>query len=133
MGKITDDDMLHTLGDGLAEIFTVIEREEWRELTDVEKCAVGIFHQNLGEDLGIPFDQLPSCRTGWRDGAHFATELRDWTVDYEHRVARPTEANDAYVRAYVDSAVSSLPRFVGTTLRGMLGADLDDVMRKSLG
>ncbi|OLN83312.1 hypothetical protein CCHL11_03129 [Colletotrichum chlorophyti] len=131
-GKITDNDLLHTLGDGLAEVLNVVDREEWRKLTDVEKCAIGIFHKNLGEDMGIPFDPLPSSKDGWRDGLHFAMELRDWTVGYEEEVARPTETNDQYVRVYVDSAVSSLPRPLRNTLRKLLGADLDDVMRTSL-
>ncbi|PKX95171.1 uncharacterized protein P174DRAFT_386416 [Aspergillus novofumigatus IBT 16806] len=128
--KITDDDLLHTLGDGLAEILNVIEREEWRKLTDVEKCALGIFHKNLGEDMGIPFDALPSSAEGWKDGLHFALELRNWTIHYEEEVARPTATNDQYVRVYVDSA---LPGFIKPVVRQMLGADLDDIMRTSLG
>ncbi|KAK3938951.1 hypothetical protein QBC46DRAFT_155056 [Diplogelasinospora grovesii] len=131
-GKITDPDLLHTLGDGLAEILNVIGREEWRKLTDVEKCALGVFHKNLGEDMEIPYDPLPSCHEGWNDGLHFAQELRAWTVRYEEDVAKPTATNDQYVRVYVDSAVSSLPGFLRTTLRKTLGADLDDVMRESL-
>ncbi|CAG8891821.1 unnamed protein product [Penicillium egyptiacum] len=130
--KITDNDLLHTLGDGLAEILNVVEREEWRELTDVEKCALGIFHKNLGEDMGIPFDPLPSKADGWKNGLHFAIELRDWTIQYEEEVAKPTATNDQYVRVYVDSALSSLPGFIRTSVREMLGNDLDDVMRTSL-
>ncbi|OJZ80980.1 hypothetical protein ASPFODRAFT_146702 [Aspergillus luchuensis CBS 106.47] len=128
--KITDDDLLHTLGDGLAEILNVIEREEWRGLTDVEICALGIFHKNLGEDMGIPFDVLPSKAEGWEDGVQFALELTRWTVQYEERVARFTKTNDQYVRVYVDSA---LPRLVRPVVRRMLGAGLDEVMRLSLG
>ncbi|EAW16397.1 uncharacterized protein NFIA_057460 [Aspergillus fischeri NRRL 181] len=128
--KITDDDLLHTLGDGLAEILNVIEREEWRQLTDVEKCALGIFHKNLGEDMGIPFDALPSSAEGWKDGLHFALELSNWTIHYEEEVARPTATNDQYVRVYVDSA---LPGFIKPVVRQMLGADLDVIMRTSLG
>ncbi|GIC89790.1 uncharacterized protein Aud_006218 [Aspergillus udagawae] len=128
--KITDDDLLHTLGDGLAEILNVIEREEWRKLTDVEKCALGIFHKNLGEDMGIPFDALPSNAEGWKDGLQFALELRKWTIHYEEEVARPTATNDQYVRVYVDSA---LPGVIKPVVRQMLGADLDDIMRTSLG
>ncbi|OTB08304.1 hypothetical protein M426DRAFT_263555 [Hypoxylon sp. CI-4A] len=62
--KITDPDLLHTLGDGLAEILTVVGRDEWRQLTDAEKCAVGVFHKNLGEDMRIPLDPLPSSASG---------------------------------------------------------------------
>ncbi|KAJ5404399.1 hypothetical protein N7509_004270 [Penicillium cosmopolitanum] len=130
--KITDQDLLHTLGDGLAEILNVIEREEWRNLTDVEKCALGIFHKNLGMDMGIPFDPLPSQAEGWKDGLHFGLELQEWTVGYEEEVAKPTATNDQYVRVYVDSALSSLPSFARSLVRQMLGADLDNVMRTSL-
>ncbi|KAL2810040.1 hypothetical protein BJX63DRAFT_434679 [Aspergillus granulosus] len=135
-GKITDDDLLHTLGDGLAEILNVIEREEWRGLTDVEKCALGIFHKHLGDDMLIPFDVLPSNfradgeGPGWSDGLHFAYELTQWTTRYEEQVAKPTATNDQYVRVYVDSA---LPWFLRPAVRQMLGADLDDCMRTSLG
>ncbi|KAJ5773723.1 hypothetical protein N7457_008619 [Penicillium paradoxum] len=131
--KITDNDLLHTLGDGLAEIFNFVDREEWRPLTDVEKCAVGIFHKNLGEDMEIPFDVLPSSKDGWRDGLHFAIELQEWTIRYEEEVAKPTAASDQYVRVYVDSAMASLPDFIRTSVRKMLGDSLDDVMRTSLG
>lgn len=125
-------DLLHTLGDGLAEIFNVVEREEWRDLSDVEQCAVGIFHKNLGEDMGIPFDPLPSNEAGWKDGLHFAVELRDWTIHYEEEVAKPTATNDQYVRVYVDSALLSLPGFFRSFVRQFLGFHLDDVMRTSL-
>lgn len=118
------------MGDGLAEILTVIERDEWRNLTSVEKCALGIFHKNLGEDMEIPYEELPSHENGWEDGLHFASELVKWTIQYEERVAVPTATNDQYVRVYVDSA---LPGFLRSPVRKMLGADLDTVMRTSLG
>ncbi|KXH49473.1 hypothetical protein CSIM01_03761 [Colletotrichum simmondsii] len=112
--KITDPDLLHTLGDGLAEIINVVNRDEWRKLTDVEVCAIGIFHKNLGEDMGIPFDLLPSCKEGWRNGLHFAMELKNWTIQYEQEVCKPVPTNDQ------------------AALRKSLGADLDDVVRLSL-
>lgn len=130
--KILDPDLLHTLGDGLAEILRIVDGQEWRRLTDVERCAAGVFHNNLGEDMEIPFDGLPSNAEGWRDGVHFAMELRDWTIRYEEEVARPNAQSDQYVRVYVDSAVSSLPAFVGRALRKSLGAELDEIMRESL-
>ncbi|KAJ9426002.1 hypothetical protein QL093DRAFT_2586368 [Fusarium oxysporum] len=131
VNKITDLDLLHTLGDGLAEILKVVHREEWRDLTDVEKCAIGLFHKNLGDDMEIPFDPLPSSSQGWRNGLEFAKELEAWTLRYEQEVARPTATNDQYVRVYVDSAFSRMPAFVGKTLRKYLGENLDDIMRET--
>lgn len=82
--------------------------------------------------MGIPFDNLPSCKEGWTNGSHFAAELQDWTLRYEKEVAKPTATNDQYVRVYVDSALSSFPGFALAAVRQMLGASLDDVMRLSL-
>lgn len=99
----------------------------------MEKCALGVFHKNLGEDLDIPFDPLSSSEEGWRDGVHFAMDLRDWTIKYEETVAVPNDPSVQYVHAYVDSAFLSMPKWVGATMRKTLGADLDDTMRLSLG
>lgn len=131
-GKILDEDLLHTLGDNVVEILRIVEGSEWRQLSDVELCAIGIFHKNLGEDMLIPFTSLPSSQQGWEDGLHFAMELRDWTIAYEKRAAQPSATNDQYVRVYVDGATERLPRAITTFLRKMLGYELDDTMRKSL-
>jgi hypothetical protein len=132
-GKISDEDLLHTLGDGLVEIVRVVNSGEWRQLTEVEMCALGIFHRNLGDDLEIPFEVLPSSKIGWRDGVHFATDLREWTLQYEKSVAKLTPTNDQYVRVYVDAATSRLPKWVTLFLRKTVGFELDDTMRASLG
>lgn len=116
----------------MAEIFRIISREEWRLLTDIEKCAIGIFHMNLGEDMEIPFDALPSHQGGWSSGVHFAAELEAWTDHYEKQVCEPTDTNKQYVTVYVDSAFRRMPAFVGQTVRKILGEQLDDVMRTSL-
>ncbi|GAB1194399.1 hypothetical protein APSETT444_003644 [Aspergillus pseudonomiae] len=38
-GKILNEDMLHTLGSAVLDVFRSIEKYEWRQLSDVEKCA----------------------------------------------------------------------------------------------
>lgn len=76
-GKILDEDLLHTPGSNVVEIFRIFESREWRPMSDVEKCAVEIVHMALGQDMEIPFKILPSSSTGWKDEIHFATELRD--------------------------------------------------------
>ncbi|CAN9177907.1 unnamed protein product [Alternaria alternata] len=131
-GKILDADLLHTLGDGALEILHIIDKEEWRELSDVEKCAVGIFHRNLGEDLEIPFTPLKSFKSGWQDGSHFVTELIEWTKGYEKEVAKPTATGDQYVRVYVDSATNKMGKRVTGFTRRVVGSDLDNTMRTSL-
>lgn len=132
-GKILDKDLLHTLGDGLVETLRIVNRDEWRKLTAVEICAVGLFHHNLGEDMNIPYTSLQSHETGWSDGVHFANELKAWTIAYEEQVCIPGVAtNDQYVRVYVDSATSALGKSVTDFVRKVLGGELDDTMRISL-
>ncbi|KAF2174942.1 hypothetical protein K469DRAFT_724916 [Zopfia rhizophila CBS 207.26] len=128
-GKILNEDLLHTLGDGIVESFRIVDSDEWRKLSDMEKCAIGIFHKNLGEDMGISFTPLPSSGVGWEDGLHF---LRDWTAEYEAAVARPVATNDQYVRVYVDSVTSAMPNAITILLRKIIGSELDDTMRVSL-
>jgi hypothetical protein len=132
-GKILDDDMLHTLGSNVVEALRIVNNSEWRPLTDVERCAIGVFHKNLGDDLGILFTPLPSSDQGWQDGVHFAEELRNWTIQHEVTAAKFAPTNDQYVRVYVDSAIDKFPKPIVTFVRKALGAELDDTMRKSLG
>lgn len=129
--KILDEDLLHTLGDGAAEIVHIVNAEEWRRLTDVEKCALGVYHHDLGTDMEIPFTPLKSSQSGWRDGLHFVDELIEWTAEYERRVCRPTETADRYVKAYVDSATWGMPA-VTRLIRSIIAVDLDNNMRESL-
>jgi hypothetical protein len=131
-GKILDTDLLHTLGDGAYEIVHVINKEEWRTLSDVERCAIGIFHYNLGIDLEIPFTPLKSSKIGWQDGLQFLDELIQWATMYEKEVAKPTATGDQYVRVYVDSAARKMGQSVTSILRQIVGSDLDETMRKSL-
>ena len=128
-GKILDADMLHTLGDGLAEIINVVNETEWRKLSDVELCALGIFHRTFGDDLQIPYDRLPSFKDGWRDGKHFGEELVAWTVQYEQEVAVPSEQSDRYVRVYIDSGI---PPALRGAVRRTIGLNLDNTMREAL-
>ncbi|KAF2966329.1 hypothetical protein GQX73_g7279 [Xylaria multiplex] len=131
-GKILDDDLLHTLGTNVVEIFNIVDKSEWRKLSTVEKCAVGIFHKVLGEDMLIPYSPLPSSAQGWTDGLHFANELYDWTIQYEELVAKPVPTGDQYVRVYVDGAAAALPAPFTSFLRKVIAFDLDETMRISL-
>ncbi|KAF7194344.1 Mycophenolic acid biosynthesis cluster protein B [Pseudocercospora fuligena] len=127
-GKILDEDMLHTLGSGIVETFKIVAEQEWRDLTDVEKCALGVFHKNLGEDMQIPYHFLPSHETGWRDGLHFAEELVDWTISYESKAAMPNENSTRYVQIYIDFLHPGAKNF----LRKSLALEIDEPMRSAL-
>ncbi|KAF5864089.1 hypothetical protein ETB97_008495 [Aspergillus alliaceus] len=71
-GKILDEDMLHTLGSAVVDIVRGVDKGEWRQLTDVERRAIGVFHKALGDAMEISFTFLPSHKTGWRGGMELA-------------------------------------------------------------
>lgn len=46
-GKILDEDMLHTLGSVVVDIFRFVDENERRVLSETEERAVGVFHKAL--------------------------------------------------------------------------------------
>lgn len=132
-GKILDDDMLHTLGSGMTEIIRFVNDYEWRKLTDVELCALGVWHRALGDAMKIPYTTLPSHDKGWVDGFQFARELEHWVVQYEARVAVNTPSNSAFVDRYMEAKTGRVHPVFKSLLRQIVSADLDDTMRESMG
>ncbi|KAL1876645.1 hypothetical protein Plec18167_005052 [Paecilomyces lecythidis] len=132
-GKILDDDMLHTLGSAVVDIFQTVDRLEWRGLTDVEQCAIGVFHKALGDAMEIPFTNLPSHKDGWRDGIHFASEIMDWTLQYERRVAKPTESTREIGRRLMDLATYHIPGLLKPFVERVVSSRVEDYMQESMG
>ncbi|KAJ5090597.1 hypothetical protein N7532_009281 [Penicillium argentinense] len=132
-GKILDEDMLHTLGSAVVDIFHAVDTGEWRSLTNVERCAVGVFHKALGEAMEIPFTALPSFKNGWRDGGHFAEELCDWVKWYEGVAVKPAESNRVIGRQLMDLAVWNLPGFLRPLVRRVIATKLERHVRVSMG
>lgn len=132
-GKILDDDMLHTLGSAAVDIFHTIGSIEWRNLTDVEKCALGVFHKALGDAMEIPFTNLPSHKHGWKDGSHFADELMDWTLQYEKRVTEPTDATREIGRQLIGLATFHLPAPMKPFVERIVATRLEGYTQESMG
>ncbi|OJJ63493.1 hypothetical protein ASPSYDRAFT_83555 [Aspergillus sydowii CBS 593.65] len=92
-GMILDDDMLYTLGLFAVQPVRFIQKYEWRELTDVEKCAIGTFWKSVGDGLEVSYDALPSGKTGFRDGLQWLEEIMAWSDAYEEKCMLPDEKN----------------------------------------
>lgn len=131
-GKILDDDMLHTLGSGMAEIVRFVNDYEWRDLTDVELCAIGVWHRVLGDAMKIPYTALPSHEEGFVDGLQFARELEQWVYQYEANVAVNTSSNSAFCSRYIEAKIGKAHPALKPVLKRVLAADLDETMRESM-
>ncbi|KAB8266191.1 hypothetical protein BDV32DRAFT_156247 [Aspergillus pseudonomiae] len=132
-GKILDEDMLHTLGSAVVDVFRLIEKYEWRQLSDVEKCAVGVFYRSMGEAMEIPFHLLPSGKTGFTDGIHFAQELYDFTVEYEKTAAKPTQSTLFISRRLMSLETTNYPSTLRPVVERIIATRLDEHIRVSMG
>ncbi|CAF9921188.1 MAG: hypothetical protein HETSPECPRED_004458 [Heterodermia speciosa] len=63
-GKISNDDLLYTLGIFALEPSRWINRYEWRCMTDVEMCACGTYWKNMGDAMEISYSKLRSSANG---------------------------------------------------------------------
>lgn len=101
-GRISDDDMLYTLALFALEPIRWINRYEWRQLEDFEKCAMGTFWKSIGDAMKIPYDAL-LLQSGNKpnrnqdqyfiDGLHWLDELSEWAEGYEQRAMKPNPDN----------------------------------------
>ena len=114
-GKISDDDMLYTLSLFALEPVRWTKRFEWRQLTDLERCATGTYWRNMGDCMEIPFSALPSCNSGWMDGLHFLEELEVWRTYFESRCIVPYYTNRDMARGTLNIGLFKVP----TVLRGI--------------
>ncbi|ERF72890.1 hypothetical protein EPUS_08698 [Endocarpon pusillum Z07020] len=78
-GRISDADMLYTLSLFALEPSRWVGRLEWRQITELELCAIGVLWKSIGEAMEIPYDALPSSRCGWRNGLEWLRELSEWS------------------------------------------------------
>lgn len=82
-GKISNDDMLYTLSLFTWEPVRWINRLEWRQVEEFEKCAFGTFWKGVGDAMGIDYGVLKSSSEGWVDGLQWMEELAEWAEEYE--------------------------------------------------
>jgi hypothetical protein len=111
-GKISNDDMLYTLSLFVLEPIRWTAKYEWRCVTNLERCAMGICWKDLGEKMNISYDKLPSASSGWKDGFHWLEELEAWSLAYEAKNMVPAESNATLARGTFDIALFNVPAFL---------------------
>ena len=102
-GKIKDDDMLYTL-----ELPRWVNLHDWRRLTDLELCACGTLWKSIGDAMQISYINLPSYRTGWRDGLHWLDEINEWGMRYEEAHMVPSRTNQQLCDALFSSILMDM-------------------------
>jgi hypothetical protein len=124
--------MLYTLGLFAVQPVRFIQKYEWRDLTDVEKCAIGTFWKSVGDGLEVSYDKLPSGKTGFRDGLQWLEEIMAWSDAYEEKCMVP----DAKNREVADQTAAVLVYLVPKPFQHIglkfVSFMMDDRLRKAM-
>lgn len=137
-GSIREEDMLYTLSLFATEPIRFIERFEWRSLTDLEKCAIGTYWQNVGEALGISYeglsaptihDQEKGERKGFENGLHWLQAVKAWGNAYEKREMRPFEANKVVADQTTNLILYGLPAIFRPAAVSFVSFMMDERLR----
>jgi ER-bound oxygenase mpaB/B'/Rubber oxygenase, catalytic domain len=131
-GRISDADMLYTLSLFALEPSRWVRRLEWREMTDLELCALGVLWKSIGEAMEIPFDVLPSSRSGWRNGLEWLDELSEWSSVYEQAHMVPATSNKRLAESTIDRMLWKLPVGMKAVGRNVAAALLEDKLREAM-
>lgn len=131
-GKISQDDLAYILWTGIIGPLQFIKEYEWRQLSQMEVAAHGVFWKYTGEKLGIDFATVLQKET-WADGVHFLDHLREWATRYEAKYVACTEDARNLSETLVATYLRSYPNiirpfvyqvflvFIGSQLRPLLG------------
>lgn len=124
--------MLYTLSLFVREPIRWINSYEWRTLTDLEKCALGIFVKNMGDGMLIEYDNLPSSKTGFRDGIQWANEILEWSEKYEADYMIADKYNHLTANETTAILIAGLPNFLKPYGRQAVSAMMDTRLRSAM-
>jgi hypothetical protein len=131
-GKILDDDMLFTLALFAIQPIRFINQYEWRQLSEMERCAIGTFWKSAGDALDISYDKLPSGKTGFRDGLHWLEELDAWSEEYEKKFMVPHVKNRELADQTTAVLLFMLPSMLHPFGLQAVSFMMDDRLRKAM-
>jgi len=134
-GAISNDDLLLTLSLFAGEPVRWIEKYEWRPLTQLELCALGVFWKGVGDAMGIFYDVLPSSpRQGgeWRDGAHWLDEVVAWAGEYEKQKMVPSPSNHEVAEQTTAILLWSVPAPLKPLGKEAVAALMDERLRLAM-
>ncbi|KAJ5109517.1 hypothetical protein N7456_006192 [Penicillium angulare] len=131
-GKILEDDMLYTLSLFALEPIRFVRLFEWREMTEMERCAVGTYWKSLGDALGISYETLPSGKNGFQDGIHWLEEVHAWAEQYEVQHMKPHPRNKEIADKTIDVLVYNLPGFMKPLGVYFVSFLMDDRLREAM-
>lgn len=130
-GKISNTDLLYTLSVFATEPITWIPKYEWRNFTDMERCAIATFWKSIGDAMGIVYEGH-LARTEWRDGLEFYDDLSSWALQYEKDYMVPAASNKKTADELVPLLLFYVPEAVRGPASNMIGVLMGERLRKAM-
>lgn len=124
--------MLYTLGLFAIQPIRFIGNFEWRELSGLERCAIGTFWKSVGDALGIDYERLPSGNSGFKDGLHWLEEITTWSDAYEERCMIPHVKNRETADQTTAMLVYMLPKRLHPVGLKFVSFMMDDRLRRAM-
>ena len=133
-GKISNLDMLYTIRLFTTEPVRWIKDWEWRELTDTERCALGVFWKRVAEAMGIEFKGMPGYDSGkgWKDGIEWLEEVASWSLEYEKECMVPRQCNFEVAEQTTAILLWTLPSWARSFGKKCVCVLMDDRLQKAM-
>lgn len=131
-GKISNDDMLYTLSLFLHEPLRWIKRYEWRDASEIERCALGLYWRWYGESAEISYEALTFPEKQCKSGLEFADALDIWSREYEEKYMVPAETNKQMAKGTGDIKVNNWPDSLKPFGRKLTVAFMEPRLRKAM-
>jgi hypothetical protein len=130
-GKISQNDLLYTLSVFVTEPVVWARKYEWRNMTDMEVCAVGTFWKSIGDAMGIEYEGRLSKRE-WIDGLEFYEDIKAWAENYEEKYMVPAMSNKKTADQLVPLLLFYVPGVLKGAARNMVGVLMGDRLREAM-
>lgn len=138
-GLVREEDMLYTLSLFATEPLRFIDRYEWRPVTDLERCALGVFWKSVGDALGIDYAAFVPPAAGkhaghpeFQDGIHWLDEISAWAQEYEKRAMTPAQTNHDTADQTTAILTYPYPQSLKCLGRWFVSSMMDDRLRHAM-
>ncbi|KAF1951475.1 hypothetical protein CC80DRAFT_575359 [Byssothecium circinans] len=131
-GRISNDDMLYTLGLFILEAERWIGMYEWRKLTPVEICAFGTYWKGVADAMGIQYDALAHGPSSFKDGYEFFYDIKAWATAYEEKCMLPDKFNHQLAEETVRILLCNVPGILIPHAKQIVISLMDDRLRTSM-
>ena len=101
-------------------------------MTGLERCALSVLWKSIGEAMQIPYDVLPSCRSGWHNGLEWLDELAEWSNVYQQDHMMPAISNKHLAYSTIDRLLWKLPVSMKSVGKNLMTALLEDKVREAM-